>query len=76
MAGDFYARKVSCKLIKVLLLFLFADIKNVVTQQKVASNNSGPWCFNQVPYNQASRDAKRKPGSGGTRTHASEETGA
>ena len=38
--------------------------------------NSVPWCFNRAAYEQTSRDAKRKLGSGGIRTHASEETGA
>ena len=38
--------------------------------------NSVLWCFNRAVYNQGSHDVKFKHGSGGIRTHASEETGA
>ena len=38
--------------------------------------NSVAWCFNRAVYDQGSHDAKMKLGSGGIRTHASEETGA
>ena len=38
--------------------------------------NSVSWCFNRAVHNQSSDDSKRKLGSGGVRTHASEETGA
>ena len=38
--------------------------------------NSTPSFFNRAVYCQGSHDAKMKLGSGGIRTHASEETGA
>ena len=38
--------------------------------------NSVPWCFNRALYDQGSHDEKMKIGSGGIRTHVSEETGA
>ena len=38
--------------------------------------NGVSWCFNRAVNNQSSHDSKMKLGSGGIRTHASEETGA